>query len=69
MDVTSHVTIIEQTADELLAHFRTTSLYFEIEPANRRELEGDHRKLIEGLGGAVTFSLATLLMTAQRTHT
>jgi len=69
VDVTSDVTIIEQTADELLAHFRTTSLYFEIEPANRRELEGDHRKLIEGLGGAVTFSLATLLMTAQRTHT
>ena len=36
VDVTSHVTTIEQTADELLAHFRTTSLYFEIDPAHRQ---------------------------------
>ncbi len=33
VDVNSHVTTIEETADELLAHFRTTSLYFEIDPA------------------------------------
>ena len=69
VDVTSHVTTIEQTADEFLAGFRTTSLYFEIEPANRRAFEGDNRQLIEGLGGVVTYSLATLLMTAQRTNT
>ena len=65
--VTSHVATIEETADELLAHFRTTSLYFEIDPANRHAIEDDDRKLIEGLGGVVTFSLATLLMTARRT--
>ena len=69
VDVSSHVTTIEETADELLAHFRTTSLYFEIDPANRHAFENDDRKLIEGLGGVVTFSLATLLMTAQRTNT
>jgi SAM-dependent methyltransferase len=69
VDVISHLTTIEQTADELLAHFRTTSLYFEIDPANRRAFEDDDRKQIEGLGGVVTFSLATLLMTAQRTNT
>ena len=69
VDVTSHVTTTEQTADELLALFRTTSLYFEIDPANRRAFENDDRRLIEGLGGVVTFSLATLLMTAQRTNT
>ena len=69
VDVTSHVTTIEETADELLAHFRTTSLYFEIDPANRRAFENDDRKRIEGLGGVVTFSLATLLMTARRTAT
>ena len=65
VDVTSHVTTTEQTADELLALFRTTSLYFEIDPANRRAFEDDDRRLIEGLGGVVTFSLATLLMTAR----
>ena len=67
VDVTSHVTTIKQTADEFLAHFRTTSLYFEIDPANRQAFEGDNRQLIEGLGGVVTYSLATLLMTARRT--
>ncbi len=67
VDVTSHVSTIEETADELLAHFRTTSLYFEIDPANRQAFEDDDRQLIEGLGGVVTFSLATILMTAQRT--
>ena len=69
VDVTSHVTTIEETADELLAHFRTTSLYFEMDPAHRQAFEDDDRQLIEGLGGVVTFSLATLLMTAQRTNT
>ena len=69
VEVTSHVTTIKETADELLALFRTTSLYFEIDPANRRAFENDDRRLIEGLGGVVTFSLATLLMTAQRTNT
>ena len=67
VDVTSHVATIEETADELLAHFRTTSLYFEIEPEHRQAFEDDDRQLIEGLGGVVTFSLATLLMTARRT--
>jgi SAM-dependent methyltransferase len=47
VDVISHVTTIEETADELLAHFRTTSLYFEIDPANRRTFEDDDRKQIK----------------------
>ena len=66
VEVTSHVTTIEETADEFLAHFRTTSLYFQINPANRRAFEDDARKQIEGLGDVVRFPLATLLMTAQR---
>ncbi len=67
VDVTSHVSTIDQTADEVLAHFRTTSLYFEIDPANRHAFERDNRQLIEGLGGVVIFALATILVTAQRT--
>ena len=69
VDVTSHVSTIEETADEFLAHFRTTSLYFEIDPANRQAFEDDDRQLIQGLGGVVTFALATILMTARRTTT
>ena len=67
VDVTFQVTTIEETADEFLAHFRTTSLYFEIDAATRQAFEGDNRQLIEGLGGVVMYSLATLLMTARRT--
>ena len=67
VEVTSHVATIEETADELLGHFRTTSLYFQIDPAHRQAFEDDDRQLIEGLGGVVTFSLATMLLTARRT--
>ena len=67
VDVTSHVSTIEETADEFLAGFRTTSLHFEIDPANRHAFERDNRQLIAGLGGVVTFALATLLLTASRT--
>ena len=31
----------EQTADEVLAHLRTTSLYFMVEPARREAFEDD----------------------------
>ena len=48
VDVTSHVTTIEETADELLAHFRTTSLYFEIDPAHRQAFEDDDRQTDRG---------------------
>ena len=65
--MTAQVTTIGDTADEFLAHFRTTSLYFEIDAANRLALEDDTRQLIEGLGGVATFALATVLLTAPRT--
>jgi SAM-dependent methyltransferase len=68
VEVTSHVTTIEETAHEFLAHFRTTSLYFEIDPAKRQAFEDDNQQLIEGLGGVVTFALATVLLTARRTN-
>ena len=67
VDVTAQVTTIGETADEFFAHFRTTSLYFEIDAANRLALEDDTRQLIEGLGGVATFALATVLLTAPRT--
>jgi hypothetical protein len=69
VDVASDVTTIEETADQLLAHFRTTSLYFRIDPDRRQAFEDDDRRLVQSLGGTVRFSLATVLMTARRTRT
>jgi hypothetical protein len=56
----------EKTADELMAHFRTTSLYFRIDPEQRPALEADDRRIVEERGGTVRFSLAAMLMTARR---
>jgi SAM-dependent methyltransferase len=56
----------EQTADEVLAHLRTTSLYFMVEPARRDEFEDDIRALIESHGGTFPFSRAAVLMTARK---
>jgi SAM-dependent methyltransferase len=66
VEVATEVSTLEQTADELRDHFRTTSLYFRIDPAHRAALEEDDRRLVEGLGGTVRFSLAAVLMTARR---
>ena len=68
VDVTAVVSEAEPTADELLAHFRTTSLYFEIDPDKRRAFEEDDRRLIEAGGGSVHFSTAIVLMTAARSR-
>ena len=67
VEVASEVTSIEETADQLLAHLRTTSLYFRIDPARREAFEEDERRLVERMGGTVHTSLATVLMTARRT--
>jgi SAM-dependent methyltransferase len=67
VEVASDVTTIEETADQLLAHLRTTSLYFRIDPARREAFEEDDRRLVERMGGTIRTSLATVLMTARRT--
>jgi SAM-dependent methyltransferase len=66
VEVTTDVSVIEQTADEIAAHFRTTSLYFRIDPALRQAFEDDDRRLIERHGGTLQFSQAAVLMTARR---
>lgn len=57
---------VEETADEWLALFRTTSLYQRLEPAQRAALEHDQRRFIERLGGTVRTPLVVVLMTARR---
>jgi SAM-dependent methyltransferase len=66
VDVAADVVTTEQTADQLIAHFRTTSLYFRIDPDRRQAFEDDDRRLVESLGGTIRFSQATILMTARR---
>jgi ubiquinone/menaquinone biosynthesis C-methylase UbiE len=60
---------VEQTADEAQAFFRTTSLYFQIEPERREAFEADDRAVIERFGGTVKFGLASVLVTAARRAT
>jgi SAM-dependent methyltransferase len=66
VDVSVEMQVKEATADELVAGFRTTSLYRRIDPARRADFEAGERRLVERLGGTVRTPLAMLLMTARR---
>jgi len=66
VEVEARVEEGEQTADELRAHFRTTSLWFRIDPDRRVAFEREDRALIERHGGTIRFSMAAVLMTARR---
>ena len=66
VEVTTRVERVERTADEIAARFRTTSLYFRIDPSRRAAFEEDDRKSIERRGGSLTGSRAAILMTAKR---
>jgi SAM-dependent methyltransferase len=57
---------VDETADQFLAGFRTSSLYFRIDPGRRQAVEEDYQRLVERLGGTLRFSGAAVLMTAQR---
>jgi SAM-dependent methyltransferase len=59
----------EQTADELTALFRTTSLYHRISPAQREALERDNRQIAERLGRPIRSSMINVLVTARRART
>jgi SAM-dependent methyltransferase len=66
VEVVSVTSSIEQTADELLALLRTTSLHFQIDPARRSAFEDDERRVVERFGGTIRSSDAAMLMTARR---
>jgi SAM-dependent methyltransferase len=67
IEVLSELRTVEETADDLIAHFRTTSLYFMV-PADRREaFEEDDRNVVERHGGVIRTTFAALLMSARRT--
>lgn len=67
VEVASDVRTVDETADDLIALLRTTSLYFMIDADRREAFEEDDRRLVERHGGSIRTSVATLLMTARRT--
>jgi SAM-dependent methyltransferase len=66
VEVKIEVGEVEETADDLIAHYRTTSLYHRVDPARRQALERDDRLVIERHGGTIRWPLAVVLMTARR---
>jgi SAM-dependent methyltransferase len=56
----------QQTADEVVAHLRTTSFWFRIAEDRREALVDDYRGLIARHGGLYGFSRADVLMTARK---
>ena len=66
VEIETRVEEVERTADELVAHFKTTSLYFQIDPAHRADFEAEDRRNMERRGGVVRFREAAVLMTARR---
>jgi SAM-dependent methyltransferase len=59
-------TLIEQTAEELGALLRTTSLYHRMAPAQREALERENAAVQRRLGRPIRSSLLAVLMTARR---
>lgn len=64
--VTTRLEHEAQTADQVLAHMRTTSVYFMLPSDRRRAFEDSYRRLIESNGGTFAFSRAAILMTARK---
>jgi SAM-dependent methyltransferase len=58
--------LVEQTADELIALFRTTSPYHRMSPAQRRALERANRDIEQRLGRPIRSSTLAVLVTARR---
>jgi hypothetical protein len=67
VEVAPDVHTVEQTTDELIALFQTSSLYHRIDPAHRDALEQDDRAVLERFGGTIRWSVAAVLMSARPT--
>jgi SAM-dependent methyltransferase len=58
--------LMEQTADELNAMFRTVSAYQRLSPEQREELEREYVELYQRLGRPIRSSAVAVLVTARR---
>jgi ubiquinone/menaquinone biosynthesis C-methylase UbiE len=66
VDVTADLREDERTADQIMAQFKTTSLWFRVDPDKRDALEAEDREVIARHGGLIRSTLATFLMTARK---
>ena len=66
VQIVTEIEDIELTADKIMAHFKTTSLYFQIPEDHRAAFEAEDRRNIARRGGIVRFRHAAALMTARR---
>lgn len=58
--------LIEQTADQFNAYFRTTSFHARLEPAQRDRLAAENRRAAEELGGVLRYGALAVLVSARR---
>ncbi|MBV9804368.1 MAG: class I SAM-dependent methyltransferase [Solirubrobacterales bacterium] len=68
VEVATVPVVMEQTADELNALFRTTSVYHRLPAAQGEALERANREIEEQLGRPLRSSLLMVLVTARRVH-
>lgn len=66
VQVRAEVRRAEQSADEVLAQWRTTSLYHTIEEGRRAAFDEEFRALIDRFGGTFPYSDGAFLLTARR---
>lgn len=65
VEVATDAEVVEETADELIEHFRTTSLCHRLEPERREALLEADRRILDGFGGKIRSTLVAVLMTAR----
>jgi SAM-dependent methyltransferase len=65
VEIAVHPTLVEQTAEQLNALFRTTSLYHRMSPAQRDTLERANREIGERFGRPIRSSMIAVLITAR----
>ncbi len=66
VEITVVPTVTEQTAEELKALLRTTSLYPRLSPAQRDALERGNREIEERTGRPIRAGMAAVLISARR---
>jgi ubiquinone/menaquinone biosynthesis C-methylase UbiE len=57
---------LEETTEEVIARFRTTSIFHQVDPARREALERDDARVLERHGGTIRWPVLVVLLTARR---
>ena len=66
VELATDVRTVDETAEDEVAYFRTTSTYHRLEPGRREAIEEDFRRVFDRFGGTIRWSIAAVLMTARR---